>query len=280
MALEVVMSRHELSDEQWSRLEPMVAQRGRGRRCSNLRRVANGILWLLRTGAPWRDLPGEYGPCKTVYYPFSRWRDDGMWDRVMGELQLELSDAGMLDLDLWCVDGSNIRASRAAAGARKTGGGGGEPEDHALGRSRGGYGTKLHLVTDGNGVPLAAIVSPGQRHESIYFEAVMDAAHLRAEQWPAAVAGDKGYSYPRIRRWLEQHHGVAAIPRRRDQLLCDGYPPFDCLLYRRRNVVERCIGWLKECRRVATRFEKLAGSFLAMVKLAMIRRYLVLMVGT
>jgi len=155
-----------------------------------------------------------------------------------------------------------------------------EPDDHALGRSRGGYGTKLHLVTDGNGVPLAAIVSPGQRHESIYFEAIMDAAHLRVEQWPASVAGDKGYSYPRIRRWLEQHCIVATIPRRRDQLLRDGHRPFDRVMYRRRNVVERCIGWLKECRRVATRFEKLAGSFLAMVKLAMIRRYLALMVGT
>ena len=136
------MSRHELSDEQWSRLEPLLAQHGRGRRCSNLRRVANGILWLLRTGAPWRDLPGEYGAWKTVYYHFSRWRDDGMWDRVMGELQLELLDAGMLDLDLWCVDGSNIRASRAAAGARKKGGGGGKPrimpwvvQEEAMGRN-------------------------------------------------------------------------------------------------------------------------------------------------
>ena len=118
-------------------------------------------------------------------------------------------------------------------------------------------------MTDGNGVPLAAIVSAGQRHESVYFETIMDATYLTIRQWPIAVAGDKGYSYPRIRKWLEQHDVVAAIPRRRDQLLRDGWPSFDRVRYRRRNVVERCIGWLKECRRVATRFEKLAGSFLA-----------------
>ena len=123
-------------------------------------------------------------------------------------------------------------------------------------------------------MPLTATVTPGQRHESTCFESVMEAARLAVQTWPKWLAGDRGYSYPRIRRWLERHGIDAVIPKRVDQMARDGREPFDRDAYRRRNVVERCIGWLKECRRIATRFDKLAISFLAMVKLAMIQRYL------
>lgn len=95
------------------------------------------------------------------------------------------------------------------------------------------------------------------------------------------MAGDKGYSYARIRRWLRRHRVKAVIPWRKDQRARRrrGRPPaFDREAYRRRNVVERCVGWLKECRSVATRADKLAVNFEAMVKLAMIQRYLRLLV--
>lgn len=90
---------------------------------------------------------------------------------------------------------------------------------------------------------------------------------------PGAVAGDKGYSYRRIRHWLWRHKIAAVIPRRSDQIQ-DARGPFNQDAYRRRSVVECCVGWLKECRRIATRFEKLAVNFLAMLKLAVIKRYL------
>ncbi len=156
-----------------------------------------------------------------------------------------------------------------------------EPQDHALGRSRGGFGTKLHLVTDGNGLPLAVEITPGQRHESTQFEILMDAVRIpqpigRPRQRPAAVAGDKGYSYPWIRTWLREHAIRAVIPMRSDQQVYHRgrLPSFDKQQYRRRSVIECCIGWLKECRRVATRFEKLAINFLAIIKVAIIQRYL------
>jgi transposase len=91
------------------------------------------------------------------------------------------------------------------------------------------------------------------------------------------VAGDKGYSYDRIRRWLRRRGIAAVIPQREDQRKKRrrGRPlKFDKELYRRRNVVERCVGWLKECRAVATRFEKLARHYLGMVKMSMVERYL------
>ncbi len=91
------------------------------------------------------------------------------------------------------------------------------------------------------------------------------------EDWPHAVAGDKGYISPSIREWLKARTIKDVIPTRENQ---KKRPKLNKRLYRKRNVVERCIGWLKECRRVATRYEKLAVRYLAMVKLAIIREYL------
>jgi len=125
-------------------------------------------------------------------------------------------------------------------------------------------------VTDARGTPLGALVTAGQAHESKSFEALMDTVKIRCRRRPEAVAGDKGYSYPRIRKWLAERRIEAVIPTRSDQLR----ERLDKRKYRGRNVVERCIGWLKESRRVATRYEKFAAHYLAMVKLAMIQRCL------
>jgi transposase len=150
-----------------------------------------------------------------------------------------------------------------------------EPEDHALGCSRGGWGSKLYLVSDGAGVPLAACVTAGQAHESTQFERLMpEVRPPRRERWPGKAAGDKGYSYPRVRRGLARRGIDAVIPQRSDEVDRDGDLGLDRRAYRRRSAVERCVGWLKECRRVGTRFDKLAGSFMAFVRLAFIQRYL------
>jgi len=152
-----------------------------------------------------------------------------------------------------------------------------EPEDHALGRSRGGFGSKFHLVTDGRGLPLAVEVTAGQRHESTQLQTVLEAIAVpqpvgRPRKRPARLAGDKAYSFPSVREWLRAHGIEPIIPIRSNQKKQHG--AFDKQSYRRRCVIEQCVGWLKECRRIATRFEKLAVSFLAMFKLAMIQRYL------
>jgi transposase len=90
---------------------------------------------------------------------------------------------------------------------------------------------------------------------------------------PFALAADKGYSCQRIRDWLREHKICAVIPRKSNEI-CDGRMTFDREAYRQRSVIEQCVGWLKECRRIGTRFEKLAINFLAMLKLAIIERYL------
>lgn len=161
-----------------------------------------------------------------------------------------------------------------------------EPTDHALGRSRGGFTTKLHLVTDGRGLPLAVEVSAGQAQESRYAVPVLTAVRIppregrcgRPRRRPAMVAGDKGYDLPPVRRWLRAHRIRAVIPEKTRPAhwrARRGRPlTFDCTAYRRRNTIERCVGWLKEARRVATRFEKLAVHYLGVVKLMMIRKHL------
>jgi transposase len=81
--------------------------------------MLEGILWVLRTGAPWRDLPERFGPWQTVYDYFSAWRKGGVFDRVLEALQVRLDEDGKVDWDLWCIDGSSVRAARCAAGADK-----------------------------------------------------------------------------------------------------------------------------------------------------------------
>ena len=124
-----------------------------------------------------------------------------------------------------------------------------EPQDHALGRSRGGFGTKAHLVTDGHGIVLAVWVTPGQRHESQAFATVMARAKRprRAGRrcWPRRVGADKGYSYPGIRAWLRRRRLGGVIPTRKGQPRDES---FDRAAYRRRSRVEQVVGWYKECR--------------------------------
>jgi transposase len=140
-----------------------------------------------------------------------------------------------------------------------------EPPDHALGRSKGGFGTKVHLVCSSGGILLAVIVTPGQRHESQALAEVLGRARRprRAgrRRWPSKVAGDKGYSYTAIRAWLRRHHIEPVIPTRKNQTREEG---FDQASYRQRNIIERVVGWFKECRALGTRYDKLAVNYVAL----------------
>ncbi len=116
------MKRHEMSDEQWSALEPLLpVNDGRGRRWSDHRTVINGILWVLNTGAAWRDLPERFGSWQTIYHRFNLWTKDGTWHRISQALLAKLNRQRQVGWDLVAIDATQIRASRAAAGARKKG---------------------------------------------------------------------------------------------------------------------------------------------------------------
>ena len=156
-----------------------------------------------------------------------------------------------------------------------------EPRDHALGRSRGGFSTKIHILCDGNGLPLHFHLTAGQTHES----AVLDEVFIGADQrlldedgepiaWPFAVGGDTGYRADWIDESLLDLGIEPVIPSKENEDRAARPVAFDQEAYRRRNVVERLIGWLKESRRIFSRDEKTAKNFGGMPTLAFIRQYL------
>jgi len=143
------------------------------------------------------------------------------------------------------------------------------------------------LLCDGNGIPLAALLTAGQAHEAPHFEPLLTSVAIRrssgqVRRRPQRLAGDKAYHARHIRQWLRQHGIQAVIPPKQDKgKRRPGRPvTYNKAAYRQRNGIERCIGWLKQRRSFATRFEKLAVNYLTMVQLAFIQRYLRILAPT
>lgn len=152
----------------------------------------------------------------------------------------------------------------------------GKADNHALGRSRGGLTTKLHLACTMSGLPLAAVVSAGQSHESSFIAAVIDAITVRQERGrprkrPVRVVCDRRYSYRPVKEHLRRRGIAWVIPTASNQKPSRS---FDRAAYRNRNIIERVIGWLKEYRQIGSRYEKLAIMYHTMFLLAFISEYL------
>lgn len=156
-----------------------------------------------------------------------------------------------------------------------------EPDDHALGRSRGGFSTKIHLVGDAGGVPINFELSAGQDHENTRLEDLLNGIDDEMTTgagdpvpWPAAMAGDKGYRAEWIDEMLLEVGVTPVIPSKENEDRNARLVEFDKECYRRRAIIEQLIGWLKECRAVFARFEKTAINYAGMIKMAFIQRYL------
>jgi transposase len=166
-----------------------------------------------------------------------------------------------------------IRAHQHAAGAAQS-----DAQSEALGYSRGGFSTKLHLRCEGNGKPVTFLLTVGERNESVVFEQLMEQGAVkrpgrgRPRLRPERVAGDKGYTGSPIRVYLRRRGIGAVIPRRTNESRRG--TRFDRQAYRQRNRVERAINRLKQFRRIATRYEKRAENYLAMLTLASILLWL------
>ncbi len=268
------MQRGDLSNEQWDNLKPLLPPQKphTGKPNHDHRQMINGILWILRTGAPWRDLPARYGKWGSVATRFYRWQKKGIWAEILQKLQALANRKGELDWTIHYVDGTVIRAHQHAAGGKKNG-----AEEEKLGRSRGGFSSKIHLRCEGTGKPLAFILSPGQRSESIFLEQIMEIGAVkglgrgRPRIRPERLVGDKGYTGRRIRSYLRRRGIRLTIPRLSNE---SGHGPFNREIYRKRNIVERCINRLKQFRRIATRYEKLAVNYGAMITIASILLWL------
>lgn len=242
--------RYALSEAEWKIIQPILPTKSRGVPRVDDRRVLNGIFWVLRSGAPWRDLPDQYGPYTTCYNRFVRWRRAGVWDRIF-EAVADLEQA-----DLKMIDSTIVRVHQHGASVRRG-------AHHRTGRSRGALTTKIHAVVDRQGLPLRFMLSAGQEHDSLR---AFDLLHGLLGD--GVLLADKAYDADAVRAFARSEGGWANIPPRRTRKDPICFSPF---LYRARNRIERFFNRIKQCRRIATRYDKLAENFLAFVKLAAIR---------
>jgi transposase len=258
------MNRHDLTNTQWERLQPLLPPQKphTGRPAANHRRILHGMLWIIRTGAPWRDLPERYGPWPTIASRLYRWRKAGIWARLFAAVPQQGDAAGQLAWALPYVDGTLVRAHQHAAGAHT-----GSPEAEARGRSQGGFSTKGHVRAEGGGTLMTLVLTPGQRHEAVAFAALMTGGAVqrwgrgRPKHRPGRLVGDKPYSSGTIRPYLRRHGIHLTIPRKQNECRTG---PFNRALYRLRERVERLMHRLKQHCRLATRYEKCAENYRAM----------------
>ncbi len=248
-----------LTDGRWAALEPLLEGcRPKGKTPPrDLRRTIEAIIWRHENGAKWRAVPADLGPWWRAAQLFIRWARLGVWERLLEAVQERGVELGMAFLD-----GTSIRAHSKAAGAPKRGEAHASQRDRreALGRSRGGFGSKACLIADGRGRAVAFALAPGQAHELPLAPGLLD--HLpRVPLW---VVGDRGYSSNAFRDLIWSKGARPAIPTRRNEAAV-ACPDF---IYNNRNLVERLWGRLKEWRAVATRYEKTAASFMGVLCLA------------
>jgi transposase len=256
-----VTRRYDLTDAQWAVLEPLLPRPNKLGRPSkwSRRQLVDGVRWRIRVGAPWRDVPECYGHWRSVYGLYRQWQRDGTWARILTALQSRTDTLGLIGWDV-SVDSTVVRAHQHAAGARRhshaqvepPGGDGGlEPDDHALGRSRGGLSTKLHLACEQHRQAVALTLTGGQRGDSPQFTTVLERirvpragagrpARARTGCWPTrpTAAAPTGPTYA---------NAASAAPSRSSRTLRHpgqagpGHPPPQPRLTRRAATVLRPI---------------------------------------
>lgn len=253
------MSRHELSNAEYAAISPLLPGKEGdvGRSAADNRLFVNGVLWILRTGAPWRDLPERYGKWNSVYQRFRRWAKAGVWEEVFERLRAEP------DMEWVMLDSSIVRAHQHSAGQKKKEKNGQPTPAALMGRSRGGASTKLHVLLDALGNPRKIILSAGQTHDIKVAPALVKG--VRA----GAYIGDKAYDSEEFIESLKKLNQSAdiVIPTRSNK---KEQRQIDENLYKDRNKIERWFNRIKQCRRVATRYDKQAVTYLAFVYIAAI----------
>jgi transposase len=245
------MIRMSLDDAQWMSVMLVVQQIPHAWKRDEvaLRRFVEAALWICRTGAPWRDLPETLGLWSTVYHRWRRWCLRGWWELIFEALRPSVPADGLL-----LLDSTTCKAHRAASGAA-----GSAPWAEALGRSRGGLCSKLHVCADGVGRVLRLIASPGHHADLRYASAL-------ASGIPACDAAlDRGYISAALRAAFAAEGCAIHTPPKRGMV---DPPAWDPTLYARRHHVENLFSSLKDWARIALRRDKTRCSWMGFAHLA------------
>lgn len=241
------MPRLMLSDEHWSKLRKILLHKAIYNK-RDLRMTVEGMLYRMRTGCPWRDLPEAFGGWSRVYKRFNAWSTAGKWLKVFQAL---VTDP---DMEWIFIDGSYAKAHQHSAGA--AGG-----MDQAIGKSRAGNTSKIHLAVDACGLPVVFEITGGQVNDCTQAPALV--AKVPTAQM---IIADKGYDSEAIRKQVEQQGAKTVIPRKRNSV--KGNADLDRGLYRNRHLVENAFARLKHYRAVASRFDKLKRNYESVVAMA------------
>ncbi|MGA1980377.1 MAG: IS5 family transposase [Sedimentisphaerales bacterium] len=249
----------ELTNEQWQRIARFIpkpkAQPGKsGRPPQNTRDVLNGILWILRTGAQWADLPERYPPKSTCHRYFQQWNKSGVFVRILTALAQDLKKRGGIDLSEGFIDGSFAPAKKGAM---------------VLGKTKRGEGTKIMGLTDAFGLPIAVDATSASPCEIKLVDDTLDACFL--ENVPQKVIGDKTYDSDPLDKRLAEERGVELIaPHKNNRIKSITQDGRVLRRYRKRWKVERLFAWLQNFRRLVVRYEYHLKNFLAMIQLGCI----------
>ncbi|WP_107440546.1 IS5 family transposase [Streptomyces sp. 2224.1] len=232
----------------------VIRPQGGGRRRAGDRECLAAIIFVATSGCTWRQLPPVFGPAwPTVYRRFARWSRDRVWARLHRVILDELGARGELDWSRCAIDSVSVRAAKGPMTKPN-------PTDRAK------LGSKIHLITDRNGLPLSLGISGANMHDSLGLAPlVRGIPPIRSRRGPrrrrpAKLHADKGYDYDHLRRWLRERGIAHRIARK-------GVEPSQ-RLGRHRWVVERTVAWLSGCRRLHRRYERKAEHFLAFVGIA------------
>lgn len=204
------------------------------------------IFWITRTGAQWRELPSIYGNWNSIFKRFNDWSKRHIWE----ELLIFCTEDP--DLENIMIDATIVRAHACAAGY-------GDQETEGLGRSKGGFTSKIHAKVDALGNLLKIIITPGQRND------VTQAISLLDNIQNSNVLGDKGYDASSVREHIISNNGVPVIPSKSNSLSPVDY---DKHIYKERNVIECFFSKLKYFRRIFSRFDKSARNFASFISFA------------
>lgn len=244
-----MVKRYELTAGQWDRIKDFLP--GKAGDCGvtarDKRVFVDGVLWVLRSGARWSDLPERYGKWKSVHKRFTRWAKAGVWEPVFADLVKDADNAYIM------LDSTMVRVHQQAASAKRG------ASTQALGRSRGGLTSKIHMVADAQGRPLRFILTAGQVHDAT------QAIDLMKDIPAGAVIADKAYHSDDIREHIASHQAEAVIPPRSNR---KNPPEWDKSLYKQSNKIERLFGKLKHFRRFATRYDRRAIYFRSTIAIA------------